>query len=87
MNFYFNDFSSDLVEFQIVRNQEVIGTTKGLSNKEQGVSVWHLYPDASIQTNDILHDVKRNQSYRIDNFEFDGFAGADFYQVFFTRIN
>ncbi len=87
MNFYFQDFASDLVDFEIIRNLEVVGTTRGLFNRESGSDVWQLYPDAKIQTGDILRDTKRSKTYQINNFELDSFAGSDFYQVFFTVIS
>lgn len=87
MNFYFQDFENDLVEFEIIRNLEIVGVTKGLFNNENRSDVWQLYPDAKIQTGDILRDTKRNKSYRIKEFELDNFAGSDFYQVWFTVIS
>ena len=87
MNFYFRDFAFDLVEFEIIRNHEVVGLTKGLSNRENRSDVWHLYPDAKVQKSDILRDIKRNKHYHVDQCELDSFAGAGFIKVFFTEIS
>lgn len=86
MNRYFIDFSDDIVEFEIIRNEEIIGETYGLSNVSDRKNVWHINPETNVQIHDILKDTKSNKMYRINEFELIDFGPMLYCEVFYTQL-
>ena len=71
---YFNDFSFDLIEYEVKRKNEIIGSCKGLtSGDEKGRHIAFLM-DASILPGDVL--ITSNKTFVIHRIDYDHYNGS-----------
>ena len=70
---YFSDFAFDLVEYQIFRNDSLIGSAKGLSNTENRKKYISFLIGADIQPEDKL--VTDNEVFIVSSIGFDTYNG------------
>ena len=70
---HMEDFCFDLVEYQIVRNNQVINVAKGLSNDENGKPYVHFFHGVDIVLGDILKST--NEDFTVKRLETDTYHG------------
>ncbi|MEA0555600.1 hypothetical protein U1P98_12820 [Lysinibacillus irui] len=73
-NQYFNDFSFDLIEYEVKRKNVIVGNFKGLLNKDENGRHIAFLMDASILPGDVL--TASHQSFVIRSIEHDHYNGT-----------
>lgn len=71
---FFDDFSFDLVTYQIERNSKAVTSTKGLANKdEHGKHIYFLI-GTDVQIGDTLRS--NNESFVVGRIDYDTYNGT-----------
>ena len=70
---YFDDFSFDLLEYQVHRNSQNIGTYSGLINKDELGNHIAFLLECDIKPNDILSC--NNKTYIVSDIDYDYYDG------------
>lgn len=83
MNFYFNDFSSDLREIRVYRKGILIESTRGLTNTEGRKPVYHVFPNSDIMAGDTF--LVSGRMYEAIDVVRDSFNGAEFLVVSYVQ--
>ena len=72
---YFSDFSFDLIEYEIVRNNTHLTTAKGLSNFDKKGKYISFLIGLDLQVGDIL--VTKNYNVVIKSLDYDSYQGKE----------
>ena len=77
-----NHFQSMMIDFQVVRNSNLISTVKGLKNTEQGTNKKYIgfYPDIDIQIGDVLSTPNSDIKYFVVDIDTATYMG-EIYQI------
>lgn len=73
VDIFFNDFAFDLIEYNVKRDNEIVATSKGLTNSDEDGRYIAFKMDCDVKFGDIL--IRGNRNYIVKFVDHDYYDG------------